>query len=81
MAYLDQMKGLAMKDELLKNVLITFVLGKLLDDIVGTLLKNKSDELTWDYVYNTCEGLDCSNRATSNSAMLEGSNFREYENL
>ncbi|KAF9763838.1 hypothetical protein NGRA_1012 [Nosema granulosis] len=65
LAYLDQMRRLAFKAGLPEIVLITFVLNGLPDDIGGTLLMNATDELTWAYIYNACEGLDCSNRVNT----------------
>lgn len=41
---------------------MTFVLNGLPDDVEGALLKNNQAALTWEYIYNACEGLDCSNR-------------------
>ncbi|KAF9761729.1 hypothetical protein NGRA_2429 [Nosema granulosis] len=64
LAYLDQMKRLAFKAGLPEIVLITFVLNGLSDDIGGTLLMNATEDLSWSYIYNACEGLYCSNRAS-----------------
>ncbi|KAF9762468.1 Gag-Pol polyprotein [Nosema granulosis] len=35
---------------------------------------NATDELTWAYIYNACEGLDCSNRVnTTNRGIINES--------
>ncbi|KAF9756209.1 hypothetical protein NGRA_3256 [Nosema granulosis] len=57
------MKRLAYKAGLPENVLVTFVLNGLPDDIGGFILMNVQGTLTWEYIYKACEGLDCSKRA------------------
>ncbi|KAF9758249.1 Retrovirus-related Pol polyprotein from transposon [Nosema granulosis] len=69
LAYLDQMKSLSLKAGLPEIVLITFVLNGLPDDIGGAILMNVTSELTWSYIYNACEGLDCSNRTNTLNQM------------
>ncbi|KAF9763134.1 hypothetical protein NGRA_1482 [Nosema granulosis] len=60
------MKSIARKAGLPDIVLISFVLNGLPDDVGGALLMNTQEALTWGYVYNACEGLDCSNRTSVN---------------
>ncbi|KAF9760552.1 Retrovirus-related Pol polyprotein from transposon, partial [Nosema granulosis] len=67
LSYLDRMRSLASKAGLPEIVLITFVLNGLPDDIGGSLLMNVTGELNWTYIYNACEGLDCSNRPNLHS--------------
>jgi len=79
LAYLDQMKRLAYKAGLPENVLVAFALSGLPDDIGGSLLMNASGELTWLYLYNACEGLDCSNRAMRSLGNLSNLNSERME--
>ncbi|KAF9752817.1 hypothetical protein NGRA_3375, partial [Nosema granulosis] len=68
LSHLYHMKRLAYKAGLPENVLITFVLNGLPDDIGGFILMNIGS-LTWDYIYKACEGLDCSKRSNENDTM------------
>ncbi|KAF9763841.1 hypothetical protein NGRA_1019 [Nosema granulosis] len=61
------MKSLAVKAGLPEIMLVTFVLNGLAYDIGGFLLMNVTGELSCSYIYNACEGLNCSNRVSINT--------------